>query len=113
MKSEVPIGLLAKSPSLEHVFVSMEYRRAKGKVFEFLVWLDVALGPRYIQAGEFWCEWFIGEPCWVRFAHDCTVFNLAAFAAVEVLPVRGPVRPPPGALWLLSARPDLPVAATP
>ena len=113
MQREIPIGLLAAHPSLKYVFVSMEYRRVAGKGAELLLWLDVAISPLYIQAGQFWCEWFIGEPCWVRFAHDFSAFNLAAFAAVEVLPARGPVQPPPGALWLLSDRPDLPVAATP
>lgn len=105
---ELPhVGRLAMVPPLCEldVSVSVEYRRRKGAVFELLLWIGPGHCARFLEAGEFWTEWTLGEACWVRFRHEASVFNRAAFAAVEVRPARDPAQRPQGALWLPSAPP--------
>lgn len=107
MQRDAGLGLLAGLPQLQdEIAVSVELGRRPGMPLELLLWLSPDMARRFLGAdgawSDFWCEWSFGEPCFVRFAHDCTVFNRAAFAAVEVRPARGPEPPPPGASWLLS-----------
>lgn len=105
-------GRLAPLPTVSGVCISAEHRRSAGRNLELLLWLGPEHAGPYLKAGEFWTEWHFGAPCWVRFKHELTVFNRAAFAAVEVRPAHGPELPPPGALWLLSAPPSLQPKAT-
>ena len=66
-----------------------------------LLWVPAGRERAVMEAGEFWVAAQVGEPAALRFRFAFLAFNAAAFEAVEVLPVRGPVQPPPGALWPL------------
>jgi len=108
-------GAIAEVPAIPDgsLAASVEYGLRADGGFELRLWMDFELAPPYVKAGEFWTEWTIGQPCWVRFVHAFTALGRAAFAAVEVLPARDPTQRPQ-ALWLLASTPPaLPSAASP
>jgi hypothetical protein len=104
------LGRLAAVSALAEagVSASIEFRRRAGAGFELLLWLDPPRAKPYVDAVEFWSDWTLGEAaCWVRFRYETSVFNRAAFAAVEVRPAHDPALRPQGA-WLLPLVPPCP-----
>lgn len=91
------VGQCAQIIGCPGISVGVELFRSPGRELELLLWLS----PSEIRSAvEFWTEWYIGQPVWIKFKRECVVLNRAVFAAVEVHPVHGPVQPPPDAWWL-------------
>jgi len=81
---------------------------------ELTAWLDAHQSHRFLRERSWWAEMGEGDAAqWVRFEYRTCAFNRSVWAAAEWLPVRGPVRPPPGVAWLFSTPPSLRTSATP
>lgn len=111
-REDVLVGLIARLPTLSDDSVAFNVETL-GAGFLLRAWLGPTLAGRYIEAGEFWTDWSMGEPYWVRFRFVGAVVNRAVFEAAEVRLARDPAQRPQGGLWLLSARRTQPTAATP
>lgn len=82
--------------------VSIELQRPgpAATALEPLLWVDTrTLPPESRQ--EFWCEWHLGVPVWVRFRLVRKVFNRAVFQAVEVRLASASEPRPQGTWWPL------------
>lgn len=101
---ELLVGQAALIQSMAEagVAVSAEYGSAAGGGFTLFIWIPPPLARRYLDAGEFWTEWVMGERVWMRFTHRVNLLGRAVFEAVETRPAHGPEPLPPGALWFLS-----------
>jgi hypothetical protein len=82
--------------------VSIELQRTgpAAIALEPLLWVDTrTLPPESRQ--EFWCEWRLGAPVWVRFRLVRQLFNRSVFQAVEVRLAAASEQRPQGTWWPL------------
>lgn len=87
-----------------------------GRGMELVLWLSARLSMRKMKDGNtsVWVEFALaGQPQYVRFDLQLLAFNRSAWSAAEALAASGPVKPPPGAVWLFSKPQSLRLSATP
>lgn len=87
-----------------------------GHGMELVLWLSARLSMRKMKDGNtsVWVEFALsGQRQYVRFDFRVLAFNRSAWSAAEALEASGPVKPPPGAVWLFSKPLSLRLSTTP
>jgi hypothetical protein len=82
------------------VSIDLKWMESKRTALEPLLWVDTRTLPAESRQ-EFWCEWHLGAPVWVRFRLVRQLFNRSVFQAVEVRLATASEQRPQGTWWPL------------